>query len=271
MRFLFPLISTLLIFTPVINAQPPATTSCPQIEFGSSFKLVEGLKNDASQNSYILYYENPDFSIFLKPGCVDETSKYIDLYKGTYIAAFSNRIAEPGFAHVRITSSCHAKPLFVITQQDFAYKVTDAAGRCLAVVASQDNLSNELTLKDCNLNPIAHATKTLASQALQTPEGNFPSQATWQVNQTATDLTAQVMPFILAMKDNAGFSCSASTEPAAQPKSFSTAASIFLYGGIAAIVGTTFAAITWVYCKRQQPTNQYQQVTGTDLNEIHVN
>ncbi|MES2504963.1 MAG: hypothetical protein V4534_08815 [Myxococcota bacterium] len=166
---------------------------CQPIEFGSDYTLDEGLTGDASQNSFSL----SNTEITIKPGCA-AAGGYIDLYHQNTVATFTNERPGPGFDSLAILSACTGRMLFGVVSKELGFNIVNPGGSCMAKVLPADNLANQVVLRNCSSGDVlAFANKTFVSE----------TNAQWDVSIRSTGVAAQAIPYLLAMKDNGGFSC----------------------------------------------------------------
>ncbi len=220
------------LFVLVSHAQVPCED--PFAGERTQFVLTEPLSCDPTQPVYQLQV---DPNAYLQPSCVGN-NKVLDLYlnNGQNIRSFSGeQTGQAGWGPLQVSSACTGKTLFTIMPG------SQIPGT--GFVNPEEDTVNSVTLRNNEDQVIASATKSLI-------RSGSCGNAYWNVT-NSPNLSPQVMAYLLALKDNALFSCTATTAPIqSESISWSTA----LVATIAAVaIAVPFTLIAWVCLKGKQP------------------
>ncbi len=261
--FLF-VASTLSICTSLFAA---SNVTCPisPVLGQTSFYLIEPLSCDPGVSPTKLFLSsdgnttNQNFGSF-QAMCLDNSaSKVCNFGEGTIvedgktyecIRYFSDEHLENGWGIVRISDSATGLPVALIetgTQISTDYRIysADDAHVLIGYVKTEENGAAYLKLRQSEQKVLARASKSLI------PDEKACGKAVWQIDMdpAASTFTKVLVGYVLALKDNAGLSCSAPV----------------VHGGtspwpiVAAVAGgalvISLGALVW--CHRSKQGNRY--------------
>lgn len=241
-----------IIFIPVflfslnVSAQTTAIAcSDPFAGERSQFTLTEALSGDPNQRTYQLQI-TPD--AYLKPDCVGG-HKVIDLYinNGKNLRSFSDeQVGTPGWGPLLVSDACTGQYLFTIEPN---YKIPGVGS-----VSPSDNRPNLVILRNNQSEILVQGTKHLVQESI------VGGKAIWNVTNNA-GLSPQIMSYLLALKDNALFTCDTPT-PA------SSGSSYFAAGiGIAAAAVPLAVGIV-IYIARYHPRCMKRPTSDSYSNQL---